>query len=65
VVVSHGGAIRSWVGVRARNADGRFVLDRPLANTGAVVLEGDTAAGWTVLTWEDEPVPAEVAGARN
>jgi broad specificity phosphatase PhoE len=52
VVVSHGAAIRAWVAARTDNVSVDFVAANPLGNTGAVVLEGDPAHGWTALTWE-------------
>jgi len=54
VVVTHGAAMRLWVSVRARNVD-VVRLERPMANTGVIVLEGGPGA-WDVDTWEGEPV---------
>lgn len=59
VVVSHGAAIRCWVAGRAGNIGAEFVTSNELNNTGVVVLEGDPAQGWTVLTWEGEAVGGE------
>jgi broad specificity phosphatase PhoE len=62
LVVSHGAAIRTWVGIRARGA--AFIEDRWLANTGMVTLDGDPLAGWKVVRWHAEPLggsaPADV-----
>ena len=52
VAVSHGTAIRVWVAGRSGNVDVAFAAARPLANTGAVVLEGSHADGWLVTAWE-------------
>ena len=52
VLVSHGAAIRAWTAARTDNVSVAFVAANPLGNTGAVVLEGDPAQGWTALTWE-------------
>lgn len=50
-LVSHGAAIRMWTAARAENLDVNFVAANPLDNTGIVVLEGDPAQGWKVLSW--------------
>lgn len=52
VVVSHGAAIRSWVAARTDNVTVEHAATHPVTNTGAVVLEGSPADGWTALTWE-------------
>ncbi|MCK9894199.1 histidine phosphatase family protein [Frankia sp. AgB32] len=54
VVVSHGAAIRAWVGIRVPGVGP--VEDRWLSNTGLVTLEGDPSAGWTFLQWHSEPL---------
>ncbi|WP_330347600.1 histidine phosphatase family protein [Streptomyces sp. NBC_00582] len=62
-LVSHGAAIRSWAAARARNIDVPYAAAHRLANTGTVVLEGDPAAGWQVLTWAGATVrPAGEGG---
>ncbi|OAA27752.1 putative phosphoglycerate mutase [Frankia sp. EI5c] len=53
LVVSHGAAIRAWVGIRAGGVGS--VEDRWLSNTGMVTLEGDPAAGWNLVQWHGEP----------
>lgn len=58
-VFSHGAAIRVWSVGRGANLSGDSSLIRHLDNTGVVVLEGSPADGWTVLTWEGEPVGGE------
>lgn len=64
VVISHGAAIRCWVAGRATNIGPEFTTSHELNNTGVVVLDGDPERGWTVLTWEGEPVGgAEMQGA--
>jgi probable phosphoglycerate mutase len=55
-VVSHGAAIRVWVSSRARNIAPSFGAENPLDNTGVVVLDGDPATGWMLLTWAGAPV---------
>jgi broad specificity phosphatase PhoE len=56
VAVSHGAAIRTWTAIRARGLDPAAVTERRISNTGAVVLEGDCAAGWQVVRWSGEPL---------
>jgi probable phosphoglycerate mutase len=57
-LVSHGAAIRVWVAARATNVDTQFVAERPLSNTGIVVLESDDAGRWRVALWEGQAVEA-------
>ncbi len=54
LLVSHGSAIRTWVGIRV--GDVGSVEDRWLANTGMVTLEGDPSAGWNLVQWHGEPL---------
>ncbi|MEU1513437.1 histidine phosphatase family protein [Streptomyces sp. NPDC005811] len=62
-LVSHGAAIRTWTAARARNIDVPFAAAHRLANTGTVILEGDPATGWQVLTWAGATVrPAGEGG---
>ncbi|MCZ2827527.1 histidine phosphatase family protein [Modestobacter sp. VKM Ac-2986] len=53
VAVSHGAVIRVWLAARARGLTLAGVRDRPLANTGVVVLEGSTADGWELQGWHE------------
>jgi broad specificity phosphatase PhoE len=53
IAVSHGAVIRAWAAARAANIDVTYVRTHPLANTGVVVLDGDGADGWRVLSWHD------------
>lgn len=55
-VVSHGAAIRTWVGLRATGADHDFAARHVLANTGIVALEGGPDSGWTLIHWDGSPV---------
>jgi probable phosphoglycerate mutase len=50
VVVSHGAAIRSFAARHGGHPDHR------LLNTGAVMLKGSPAAGWTVISWSRDPL---------
>jgi probable phosphoglycerate mutase len=56
LVVSHGAAIRAWVGIRAGGVGS--VEDLWLANTGMVTLEGDLSTGWNLMRWRSEPMGA-------
>lgn len=57
--VSHGAILRYWAAVRATNVEATEHARSHLSNTGVVVLEGDPATGWRVLTWEDEALGGE------
>lgn len=52
VIFSHGAVIRTWTAARADNITTDFAARNPVANTGAVVLEGSPGEGWSALTWE-------------
>lgn len=56
IIVSHGAAIRTWCGLRARNADAAFAAHHELDNTAVVALTGDPSAGWLIRSWSGEPV---------
>ena len=56
VVVSHGAAIRVWVARRAGNVPPSYAGEHEIDNTGIVELEGSPETGWTLLTWQGEPV---------
>jgi len=59
LVVSHGAAIRTWVGLRhaAEPADRwqQQAAER-LYNTGCIELELDDAGSWQVVAWHNHPV---------
>jgi len=55
-VVSHGAAIRVWVGLRAANVEPDFAARNVLANTGIVAVEGDPDGGWRLIHWDGSPV---------
>lgn len=54
-VVSHGAAIRVWTAVRS-GVGSDFLYSHDLHNTGVVVLDGSPADGWTMVSWQGEPV---------
>jgi probable phosphoglycerate mutase len=56
VIVSHGAAIRAYVGGRATNIDPHFTVNNHLDNTGIAIMEGSPADGWTLLSWQGVPV---------
>lgn len=63
VLVSHGAVIRFWAAVRARNLSIEAVAGEVLDNTGVVVLDGDPANGWQMLSWAGQAVGgAELPG---
>lgn len=57
-VISHGTAIRCWTARRTDNLDGATLEQRPLENTGVVVLDeiSEGAHAWTCRSWMGEPV---------
>jgi probable phosphoglycerate mutase len=54
VAVSHGAAIRIWAAVRCPDVDAAALSRRSLANTGAVIVEGSTGAGWQLAGWIEQ-----------
>ncbi|HTL41252.1 MAG TPA: histidine phosphatase family protein [Pseudolysinimonas sp.] len=56
---SHGAAIRVWAVTRGANLRAEAPFIRHLDNTGVVVVTGSPTAGWSVETWEGEPVGGE------
>jgi broad specificity phosphatase PhoE len=65
VAVSHGAAIRAWVGGRADNIDSRFVRANRLRNTGMVEVDGDFETGWTCVGWTSDPAGGEKLADRT
>lgn len=54
LVVSHGAAIRTWVTHRA--GGDHAPVHEGLHNTGCIILDGSLADGWTIASWQREPV---------
>jgi broad specificity phosphatase PhoE len=54
LVVSHGAAIRTWVTHRARGD--HAPVHEGLHNTGCITLDGSPDDGWTIVSWEREPI---------
>ncbi|MDN5572189.1 MAG: histidine phosphatase family protein [Propionibacteriaceae bacterium] len=57
-LVSHGAALRMWIGARVNGIEAADVAGRRLDNTTVVTIEGDPDDGWTFVAW-DEPAPVE------
>lgn len=51
-VVSHAAIIRVWAAARAANASDFGIPNRPISNTGAVVLVGEPHH-WTIEQWHE------------
>ncbi|MCW2790650.1 MAG: Histidine phosphatase [Aeromicrobium sp.] len=60
-LISHGAMIRAWCAMRTSNIDLDFVTDHYVVNTGIVVVEGSSAAGWEVTSWLGESVSEAAA----
>jgi broad specificity phosphatase PhoE len=56
LVVSHGAAIRTWVGSRVDGSTTHEMASEGMANTACVELDGDPESGWTVVSWTSEPL---------
>lgn len=50
-MVSHGAAIRTWCGRRARNISATFATQSRLDNTNYLILDGTPAGGWLLESW--------------
>lgn len=56
LIVSHGAAIRTWVGSRASDVGAHAMATEGLANTALIELEGDPVSGWSILSWTTDPI---------
>jgi probable phosphoglycerate mutase len=65
LLVSHGAAIRMWVAGRTDNVDAAFVATNALDNTGVIVVEGDPARGWHVVSWTDRITAGQLTAGSN
>lgn len=54
VIFSHGATIQAWTLMNTVNP----VLRAPLGNTDTVVVTGNPEDGWTLQSWDEEPVAA-------
>jgi probable phosphoglycerate mutase len=58
LVLSHGAALRTWVGARAiddGSGDWADVALEPMLNTGCIELE-EAEGGWRILGWDNHPI---------
>ena len=71
-LVSHGAALRMWVGGRVGGIDPAEVAHRTLGNTAIIEIEGDPTSGWRLVAWDegtelpdgtDAPAPRGEPGA--
>lgn len=58
LLVSHGAALRMWIGARVVGIDLEEVVGRRLGNTTVVTLES-TADGWRFVDWDEIEQPDE------
>ncbi|TNM36542.1 histidine phosphatase family protein [Nocardioides albidus] len=58
LVVSHGAAIRSWVGLRGGDIPEHLheLAVEYLQNTGCIELTDDSGRGWEIVDWLSHPV---------
>ena len=56
VIVSHGAAIRVWVGGRCNDMGELFSSDIELHNTGSALVERDDRGSWNLLKWTSNPI---------
>ncbi|HEX4189549.1 MAG TPA: histidine phosphatase family protein [Marmoricola sp.] len=56
LVVSHGAAIRTWVGSRAAGADSHEMAAAGMHNTACIEVAGDPESGWSVVSWTADPI---------
>lgn len=56
VAFAHAAWIMVWVMMNVDNPDPDLLLQRPLRNTGRVVLTGSPGQGWTLVDWDGIPV---------
>ncbi len=54
---THGGAMRTWSFLRARNCDPRLA-EIPMPNIGTIELVGEPD-NWIITAWNDQPVSPE------
>lgn len=52
-LVSHGAALRMWVGGRVSGIEPDEVAHRYLGNTAIIQVEGDPESGWRFVSWDE------------
>jgi broad specificity phosphatase PhoE len=65
VAIAHAAAIRTWASLRADNIDASTEAFYQIDNTGVVELDGDPRTGWTVLSWNGNPIGGEQLSDRS
>lgn len=50
--VSHGAIIRTWAGTHTEDLGSEFLRTHFVMNTGYVIVEGSTADGWRLESWQ-------------
>ncbi|MCW2752044.1 MAG: histidine phosphatase family protein [Aeromicrobium sp.] len=51
-LVSHGAVIRTWAGTHSEDLGAEFFRTHFVKNTGYVIVEGSTADGWRLESWQ-------------
>ena len=51
-LVSHGAIIRTWAGTHSEDLGTEFFRNHFVKNTGYIILEGSTADGWHLESWQ-------------
>lgn len=59
LLVSHGAALRMWIGSRVGGIDIAEVVGRRLGNTTVVTLDGSPEEGWQFVDWDELDEPEE------
>lgn len=64
--VAYSSALAIEVGtlMNVNNPDPLLMLTHTLPNTGVVVVQGDPQGGWTMVSWDGEPVPPASLGTK-
>ncbi|HET6152386.1 MAG TPA: histidine phosphatase family protein [Marmoricola sp.] len=56
LVVSHGAAIRTWVGTRVADAASHDMAAAGMHNTACIEVSGNPESGWSVVAWSADPI---------
>jgi len=64
-IVSHGAAIRAWTAIRGVNVPRDFIIERPLHNTGIVIVERLPDGRWTVTSFMGEAVGGDAVDSSH
>jgi probable phosphoglycerate mutase len=55
-IVTHGAAIRAWVGIKTQHQVMEFSQPGALANAGLAIVVGGPSLGWDLMSWEGTDV---------